>query len=67
MSTLTLKERFRLDAPVELVWDHLIDPERTVSCLPGAQLTGKEDDRTYTGAMKVKVGAVTMSSQPSRS
>lgn len=61
MSTLKLQERFSLDAPPELVWDSLVDPTRTVVCLPGAELTGQEDERTYSGAMKVKVGAVTVS------
>ena len=61
MSTLKIQERFSLDAPPELVWEHLVDPARTVDCLPGAEITGQEDERTYLGAMKVKVGAVTVS------
>ena len=61
VSTLKIQEGFSLDAPPELVWDYLIDPERTVACLPGAEITGQEDERTYIGAMKVKVGAVTVS------
>ena len=32
-----------------------------VDCLPGAEITGQEGERTYLGAMKVKVGAVTVS------
>lgn len=61
MSTLKIQERFSLDAPPELVWSHLIDPARMVDCLPGAEITGQEGERTYLGAMKVKVGAVTVS------
>lgn len=61
VSTLKIQERFSLDAPPELVWDHLVDPARTVDCLPGAEITGQEDERTYLGTMKVKVGAVTVS------
>ena len=61
VSTLKSQERFSLDAPPALVWDHLVDPARTVDCLPGAEITGQEDERTYLGAMKVKVGAVTVS------
>lgn len=61
MSTLNIQERFSLDDAPELVWAYLIDPVRTVVCLPGAEITGQDDDGTYSGAMKVKVGAVTVS------
>ena len=61
MSTLKIQERFALEAAPELVWEYLVDPERTVRCLPGAELTEKEDDETYAGTVKVKVGAVSMS------
>ena len=61
MSQLTIKETFTLDASPERVWAHLLDPEKIVVCLPGAELTGREDDRTYTGAVRVKVGALSLS------
>ena len=60
MATLNISERISLDAPPEVVWALLVDPTRMVTCLPGAEITGKEDDRTYSGALKVKVGAVTV-------
>lgn len=63
MSTLRLQERFTLAAPPERVWAYLIDPVRTVQCLPGAEITGQEDERTYSGAVKVKLGAVTVAYQ----
>ncbi len=61
MSTFQLQERFSLDAAPERVWSHLTDPLRTVECLPGAEITGQEDQRTYRGTVKVKVGSVTVS------
>jgi len=61
MSTLQLNERFTLDCPRDLVWRQLTDPMRTVTCLPGAEITGQEDERSYTGSVKVKVGSVTVS------
>jgi uncharacterized protein len=60
MANLHIQERFTLDADPELVWSYLVDPTRIVVCLPGAELLGQEGDRTYSGAVKVKVGAVTM-------
>lgn len=58
---IRIEERFRVNAPVEAVWSYLVDPRRVVSCLPGAELTEVVDERTFHGAMKVKVGPVTVS------
>lgn len=60
MSHLTIREHFSLAAAPDEVWSLLTDPERVVSCLPGAELTGVEGDDTYAGAVKVKVGSVTV-------
>ncbi|MBT8487675.1 MAG: SRPBCC family protein [Gemmatimonadetes bacterium] len=60
MSTLKIEERFTLTADPTTVWRFLTDPERVVSCLPGAELTGRVDDRTYEGSMKVSAGPVTV-------
>ena len=61
MSTLKIQERFTLPSPKALVWEHLTDPTKTVACLPGAEITGQDDERTYSGTVKVKVGAVAIS------
>jgi hypothetical protein len=58
--SLDIEEQLELDAPVERVWKFLIDPERVVTCLPGAALDKVEDERTFLGNMKVKVGPVTV-------
>src|SRR5262245_7033707 len=55
---LDIQESFELNAPIELVWAYMIDPQRVVGCLPGARLTGTTDGRTYTGTITVKVGLV---------
>lgn len=56
-----IAERFEVQAPVERVWKYLIDPESVVQCLPGAELLEKQDDRNFLGAIKVKVGPLSMS------
>ena len=56
-----IEERFVVRAPVEKVWAYLVDPRRVVTCLPGAELTEVVDERTFHGAVKVKVGPVTVS------
>ena len=56
-----IEEQFEVQAPVNRVWEYLIDPARVVVCIPGAQLLESQDDRTFLGAIKVKVGPVAMS------
>ena len=56
-----IEERFEVQAPVERVWKYLIDPKRVVECLPGAELIEQQDDHTFLGAIKVKVGPLSMS------
>lgn len=56
-----IEERFEVQAPVERVWKYLIDPQRVVQCLPGAELLEMQDERSFLGAIKVKVGPLAMS------
>ena len=56
-----IEERFEVQAPVERVWQYLIDPQRVVQCLPGAELLEQKDEHTFLGAIKVKVGPLSMS------
>ena len=56
-----IEERFEVQAPVERVWAYLIDPAKVVLCLPGAELLELQDEHTFLGAIKVKVGPLSMS------
>ena len=56
-----IEEEFEVRAPVQQVWEYLIDPARVVVCIPGAELLESQDERTFVGAVKVKVGPMTMS------
>ena len=56
-----IEERFEVQAPVERVWEYLIDPKRVVECLPGAELLEQKEDGSFLGAIKVKVGPLAMS------
>lgn len=57
---IRIEERFTVAAPVERVWEYLVDPRRVVGCLPGAELAEVVDERTFLGNVKVKAGAVTV-------
>ena len=56
---MNLEQSFTVAAPVEQVWEALIDVERVAPCLPGAEITGKDDDGNYQGTFVVKLGPTT--------
>ncbi len=58
---IPIEKRFVVAAPAAAVWEFLTDPAKVASCLPGAAITGKEGDGSWTGTMTVKVGPVTAS------
>jgi uncharacterized protein len=56
-----VEEEFEVQAPVEQVWQYLIDPAKVVVRIPGAELVESQDEQTFLGAVKVKLGPVSMS------
>ena len=56
-----IEEEFEVQAPVQQVWEYLITPSKVVICIPGAELLESQDERTFLGAVKVKLGPVNMS------
>jgi carbon monoxide dehydrogenase subunit G len=57
-----LNNEFRVAVPVAKTWEVLTDVERVAPCLPGATLLSVDGDE-FTGAVKVKVGPITVSYQ----
>jgi uncharacterized protein len=53
---MKLEQSFEVTAPLERVWEALIDVERVAPCLPGAEVSGRNDDGSYDGTFKVKIG-----------
>ena len=53
---MKLEQSFDVQAPIDVVWRALNDLERVAPCLPGATITGHDDDGTYHGEFKVKLG-----------
>jgi carbon monoxide dehydrogenase subunit G len=51
-----IEKTFQVNEPIEKVWAFLSDPRKVGTCVPGAQITEQVDERTYKGAIKVKVG-----------
>ncbi|MGV0852203.1 SRPBCC family protein [Mycolicibacterium phlei] len=57
---MELNNEFRVAVPVAKTWEVLTDVERVAPCLPGATLLSVDGDE-FTGAVKVKVGPITVS------
>jgi uncharacterized protein len=53
---LRIEKNFQVSQPIDKVWALLSDPAKVASCVPGAQITEKVDDKTYKGSISVKVG-----------
>jgi uncharacterized protein len=53
---LKIEKTFEVQEPVEKVWAFLSDPRQVATCVPGAQIVEQMDEKTYKGAIKVKVG-----------
>ncbi|MFJ5840713.1 SRPBCC family protein [Streptomyces shenzhenensis] len=56
---MDLHHEFTVPVPVDDAWSALLDIERIAPCLPGATVEGY-DGTTVTGAVKVKVGPITV-------
>lgn len=56
---MELDHDFTVPVPVDQAWSVLLDVERVAACMPGATLDSV-DGEEYSGRMKVKVGAMTI-------
>jgi uncharacterized protein len=54
------ENQFAVDAPLEQVWETMLDVERVAPTVPGAQVLERTADDAYKVAIKVKVGPMSM-------
>jgi len=54
----TIEKEFDIEQPIEIVWKALADPAYIVTCVPGASLTEKVDDRNFKGEVVAKFGPI---------
>jgi len=57
---LRFENQFDVDAPLEQVWETMLDVERVAPTVPGAQVLERSGDDAYKVAIKVKVGPMSM-------
>ena len=57
---MQLENSFQVSARPDKVFAYLLDVNKVVSCVPGAELTDVVDPTTFKGKVKVKVGPITV-------
>jgi carbon monoxide dehydrogenase subunit G len=55
---MLMEGKFTLKAPIQKVWDALLEPKTLVSCIPGAEKIERIDEKTYECVVKQKVGPI---------
>jgi uncharacterized protein len=53
---LRIEKTFQVKETLDKVWNFLSDPRKVAVCVPGAQIIEQVDEKTYKGAISVKVG-----------
>ncbi|MDQ6691152.1 MAG: SRPBCC family protein [Candidatus Dormibacteraeota bacterium] len=57
---MQIENAFEVNAPPDQVYEFLLDVNRVVGCVPGAELSEVVDPNTFKGKVKIKVGPVTV-------
>jgi carbon monoxide dehydrogenase subunit G len=57
---MQLENSFSIGAPPERVFAYLLDVNKIVGCVPGAELAEVVDPTTFKGKVKIKVGPITV-------
>src|SRR5437764_7988217 len=57
---MQIEYQFHVAAPPETVFAFLLDINRVVGCMPGAELSEVVDPTTFKGKVKIKVGPITV-------
>ncbi len=58
---MLIENDFTVPAPLERVWEYILEVEKIAPCMPGAQLTDVVDDTHFKGKLTVKLGPVSLS------
>ena len=57
---MIIDQKTTIQAPIDRVWDFVMDIPAVSRCVPGVEAFERVDDDTFAGALKVKVGPVTV-------
>ena len=57
---MIIEGKFTVKAPIQMLWDTLLDPETLRYCIPGAEKIEQLDEITYDCVVKQKVGPISV-------
>ncbi|MFC1966966.1 CoxG family protein [Chloroflexota bacterium] len=57
---MLIEGKFFVKAPIQEVWDYLLEPSILASCIPGAENVEAIDAKTYECTVKQKVGPISV-------
>jgi carbon monoxide dehydrogenase subunit G len=57
---MLMEGKFTLKAPIQKIWDTLLEPETLLFCIPGAEKIERIDQKTYECVVKQKVGPISV-------
>jgi carbon monoxide dehydrogenase subunit G len=57
---MQIENQFDVASPPERVYEFLLDVNRVVTCMPGAELSETVDADTFRGRVRIKVGPITV-------
>lgn len=57
---MILEGKISLKAPIQKLWDTLLEPETLRACIPGAEKIERLDEKTYDCVVKQKVGPISV-------
>jgi carbon monoxide dehydrogenase subunit G len=55
-----MEGKFTLKAPIQKLWDTLLEPETLLACIPGAEKIERLDEKTYDCIVKQSVGPISV-------
>ncbi|MEU1465657.1 SRPBCC family protein [Streptomyces sp. NPDC005727] len=60
---MRIESEFHVNAPVEKVWEYLLNVDEVVTCVPGAEIVEKISEDEYLGHVTLKVGPLGLNLQ----
>ena len=55
---MIIEGKFTVKAPIEKLWEQMLNPETLAACIPGCEKMEAIDERTYDSIVGAKVGAI---------
>jgi carbon monoxide dehydrogenase subunit G len=56
---MVIEETLKIGAPVQKIWETMLDVSFLLSCIPGIEKVEAVDDNTYNAILKTKVSIIT--------